>query len=107
MITISEFEEILLHIKQNRKDNDKLTKILVSDDCTGFTSFGDKLVHDLIKLLSLIFGDKYDNISWWLWEETEKFVWYKNRKYDLTQAEDLYYWLKGDLDLVKSDEDLE
>lgn len=105
MLTLEEFEKILLDIKKNEKDNKKLTDILVSDECTGFTSFGDKLVHDIIKLLSKIFGDEYDNISWWLWETDDHFVWWKDKKYDLTEVKDLYYWLRKEYDKVKSEVD--
>lgn len=103
MITLVEFEEILNHIKKNEEDNRNLTDILVSSDCTGFTMFGSDLVHDIVILLSKIFNDEHDFISWWLWDSPNHFVWWEGKKYDLTEVKDLYYWLKGEYDLVKSE----
>lgn len=102
MLTLKEFENIMNHIKKNGEDNEKLTDILVSKDCTGFTSFGNELVYDLVFLLSKIFNDEHDNIGWWLWEDSKN-VWWNGRKYDLTEVKDLYYWLRKEYDKIKSE----
>ena len=103
MLTLEEFEEILEHINKNDKDNETLTKILVSDDCTGFTSFGDELVRDVIKLLAKVIKNPYTEkeLDWWLYEDVEKIVEYKDKKYNLTEVKDLYYWLKEEYNNVK------
>ena len=105
LLTLEEFKTIIMHIKENSEDNDKLTKILVSDDCTGFTSFGEHLVCDLLHLVEKLLNDEGDWISWWLYEDVSKIVTCSNTSYDLTNAEDLYYFLRKEYNKVKREEE--
>ena len=105
LITVDELKSILRHIKENMADNEMLTKILVSDDCTGFTSFGDKLAYDLVLLLSKIFNDQGEWFSWWLWEDGNKFVWFGGLKYDLNDIDDFCHFVRKEYNLIKSEVD--
>ena len=105
LLTLEEFKTIVEHIKENFDDNNKLTKILVSNDCTGFTSFGEHLVCDLLHLVEKLLNDEGDWISWWLYEDTSKVVTSSNRSYDLTKVEDLYYFLRKEYNKVKREDD--
>ena len=40
-------------------------------------------------------------ISWWLYENVDKIITWNNIKYDLTNIEDLYFWLKKDYNKIK------
>lgn len=95
------FKQILSAIKQHEEANRKLTDLVVSKDCTGFCSFGEELVTYLILLLAKAMNDKYDYISWWLWETSSYHVWDETYEYDLEDPKDLYYFLKGDYTKVK------
>jgi hypothetical protein len=104
LITLEEFKTIMNHIKENYDDNEKLTRILVSDDCTGFTNFGEHLVCDLLHLVEKLLNDDGDWISWWLYEDVSKIVTSSNTNYDLTKVEDLYYFLRKEYDKVKRED---
>jgi hypothetical protein len=102
MIGYKQFERIIKNIQKNSEDNKKLTKILECKDACGWVDFGSDLVNDLVFLLEKIFDDKYDEISWWLWDsKKDKYIWWEGYKYDLTKIKDLYYWLKKDYKKVK------
>ena len=56
----------------------------------------DLLITILALLLVLkIFDDKENIISWWLYENVKKIIYFNNKSYDydLTKIEDLYYYL--------------
>lgn len=49
---------------------------------------------ELLNVLKVIMNDKYENISWWLFEDVEKIIYFKNGKQrDLTKVEDLVKYL--------------
>lgn len=49
---------------------------------------------ELLNLLKVIMNDKYNNISWYLYEDAPKIIYFKNGKQrDLTKVEDLVKYL--------------
>lgn len=110
MISLDLFKSIISHIKQQEEKDEKLTKLLIDSDFTGWISTANDLIDDLVKLLEYEFGDKYEYISWWLYDISDgnKFVYEdfkegKQVRYNLNDLEDLYYYIIGDLEAVKQD----
>ena len=53
---------------------------------------------ELLNILKVIMEDKYDNISWWLYENVEKIIYFKDgAERDLTKVEDLMDYLMEDM----------
>lgn len=110
MISLDLFRSIISHIKQQEEKDEKLTKLLIDPDFTGWISTANGLIDDLVKLLEYELGDKYEYISWWLYDISDgnKFVYedFKNDKqvrYNLNDLKDLYNYIIGDLEAVKQD----
>jgi len=110
MISLDLFKSIISHIKQQEEKDEKLTKLLIDPDFTGWISTANDLIDDLVKLLEYELGDKYEYISWWLYDISDgnKFVYEdfkddKQVRYNLNSPEDLYYYVIGDLEAVKQD----
>lgn len=111
MVTIEkdDFLKIMRHIKEQLDKDDKLTELLVHDDCSGWISTSAYLIDDLIYLMSSILEDKDEWISWWLWEADERrndnAIWteYEGESYKfiINDEEDLYYLIKNDLSSIK------
>ena len=38
-------------------------------------------------------GDKFDTISWWLWEDVEKVIYDNDKKIDVSTPQKLYKYL--------------
>lgn len=110
MISLDLFKSIISHIKQQEEKDEKLTKLLIDPGFTGWISIANDLIDDLVKLLEYELGDKYEYISWWLYDISDgnKFV-YENFKddkqvrYNLNDLKDLYNYIIGDLEAVKQD----
>lgn len=101
MITLEEFKHTIEVIQEHKKENDKLTKIMLKNS-TGIIDYGYDIVDHLVKLLEIVMDDKDEWISWWLWEDVKKIVYYSGEPvYDLTAVEDLYYYCKKQYDKVK------
>lgn len=94
------FTKILSNIQKHEEDNRKLTELVVSKDCTGFCSFGEELLENVVSLLSRAMNDEHGYICWWLWDRHDGYVWDKKYRYNLSDPKDLYYYLKGDFDKV-------
>ena len=110
MISLDLFKSIISHIKQQEEKDEKLTKLLIDPDFNGWISTANDLIDDLVKLLEYELGDKYEYISWWLYDVSDgnKFVYEdfkddKQVRYNLNLPEDLYYYVTGDLEAVKQD----
>lgn len=110
MISLDLFKSIVSHIKQQEEKDEKLTKLLVDPDFTGWISTANDLIDDLVKLLEYELGDKYEYISWWLYDISDgnKFVYEdfkddKQVRYNLNDLKDLYNYIIGDLEAVKQD----
>lgn len=110
MISLDLFKSIISHIKQQEEKDEKLTKLLIDPDFTGWISTANDLIDDLVKLLGYELGDKYEYISWWLYDITDgnKFVYEdfnddKQVRYNLNDLKDLYNYIIGDLEAVKQD----
>jgi hypothetical protein len=110
MISLDLFKSIISHIKQQEEKDEKLTKLLIDSDFTGWISTANGLIDDLVKLLEYELGDKYEYISWWLYDISDgnKFVYEdfkddKQVRYNLNDLKDLYNYIIGDLEAVKQD----
>lgn len=110
MISLDLFRSIISHIKQQEEKDEKLTKLLIDPDFTGWVSTANDLIDDLVELLEYELGDKYEYISWWLYDITDghKFVYEdfkddKQIRYNLNDLKDLYNYIIGDLEAVKQD----
>lgn len=110
MISLDLFKSIISHIKQQEEKDEKLTKLLIDPDFNGWISTANDLIDDLVKLLEYELGDKYEYISWWLYDISDgnKFVYEdfkddKQVRYNLNSPEDLYYYVIDDLEAVKQD----
>lgn len=110
MISLDLFKSIIGHIKQQEEKDEKLTKLLIDPEFTGWVSTANDLIDDLVKLLEYELGDKYEYISWWLYDISDgnKFVYEdfkedKQVRFNLNSPEDLYYYITGDLEAVKQD----
>ena len=110
MISLDLFKNIISHIKQQEEKDEKLTKLLIDPDFTGWISTANDLIDDLVKLLEYELGDKYEYISWWLYDISDgnKFVYEdfkddKQVRYNLNDLKDLYNYIIGDLEAVKQD----
>lgn len=110
MISLDLFKSIISHIKQQEEKDEKLTKLLIDPSFKGWVSTANDLIDDLVKLLEYELGDKYEYISWWLYDITDgnKFVYedFKDNKqirYNLNDLKDLYNYTTGDLEAVKQD----
>lgn len=108
MISLKLFKSIIGHIKQQEEKDEKLTKLLMDQDFNGWISTANDLIDDLIKLLEYELGDKYETISWWLYDigDGDKYVYEdfrdnKQVEYDLNSLDDLYHYISGDLENVK------
>lgn len=104
MITFEEFNERLDEIKQIEKDDldlDAALKRVAPSDFTGFAR--PNYLEEKLGYLIDDMGDKYDYISWWLWEtpnegkadDSSCTVWSKddNKKWVLKTRKDLYDFL--------------
>lgn len=94
MLSLDRFKEIISTIQEHEKDSEILTKIMVKSS-VGIIDYGFDITTELVKLLEYIFDDKDEMISWWLYEDVDKIIYFKKKDYDLdlTNVEDLYYYL--------------
>lgn len=110
MISLDLFKSIITHIEQQEEKDKRLTELLIDPDFTGWVSTANDLIDDLVKLLEYELGDKYEYISWWLYDISDgnKFVYEdfkddKQVRYNLNDLKDLYNYIIGDLEAVKQD----
>jgi len=98
LLNKEEFIKIIENIQKQEEIHDKITDAL---DCMyegrGFF-MGSELYHEsLMKLLKIVMNDIDEYISWWLYEDVEKKVWYKEGdkkiEIDLTTSSKLYDYL--------------
>ena len=108
MISLNLFVKIIQDIQRQEEKDDKLTKLLVCPDCTGWINSAEDLISDLVELLQFELGDKYECVSWWLYDisDNNKFVYEdiddtREVKYDLNDLKDLYYYIIKDFKNVK------
>ena len=101
MITLEKFKEIIETTKKFDEDNDKLSKILCTEN-TGFVDYHFKITSIIEYLLNeAIDNDDPDLISWWQWEKVPKIITWNGVQYNVENIEDLYYWLTKQYDKVK------
>ena len=110
MISLDLFKSIITHIEQQEEKDKRLTELLIDPEFTGWISTANDLIDDLVKLLEYELGDKYEYISWWLYDiaDGNKFVYEdfkddKQIRYNLNDLKDLYNYIIGDLEAVKQD----
>lgn len=102
VISLDEFKKVIEIVKEFDKAQETLTNVLIKES-TGFVDFGYPLQVLIFKLLNTVFKiEDPDLLDWWLYEKVEKIIYYPDGlKYDLTNIEDLYYYITGDFDKVK------
>lgn len=108
MISLDLFKSVIGHIYQQEEKDKKLTELLIDPDFTGWISTANDLIDDLINLLEYELGDKYETVSWWIYDisDGKKFVYEdidedKQVEFNLNSLDDLYYYIIGDLEMVK------
>ncbi len=108
MISLDLFKSVVGHIYQQEEKDKKLTELLIDPDFTGWISTANDLIDDLINLLEYELGDKYETVSWWIYDisDGKKFVYEdidedKQVEFNLNSLDDLYYYIIGDLEMVK------
>ena len=91
-MTLETFKQIVFLLKKDSERSDKLYKLGMD-----VINFNDEL-HGVINLL---FKAHYseegeDMISWWLWEDTDKFLFdgEGNQTHDLTKIEDIWKYVE-------------
>lgn len=107
-IPLDFFKKIISDIQKHEEKENKLTDILVSKDCSGWISLSDDVINDLIKLLQIQLGDKYEYLDWWIYDanDSNKFVYESINEntecvMDLNNVEDLYYYIIGEHERVR------
>lgn len=100
MITLEEFIKYLTDIEELEEKNDKLTKLLVCKNTTGWISVGTELIDDLIQLIYKSMNlENDDTLEWYLYEcmNDNKFcydTWNGAKyKFDLRDKKDLYNFM--------------
>ena len=97
MISKKTFVEVLKLIKEQSKVYEKVNDALeLISDSYVMVGTKDKNLDALLMVLSEVFDDKENGwISWWLWEDVEKYVYYENpkRKKSVKTTEKLYDFL--------------
>lgn len=100
MITLEEFIKYLTDIEELEEKNDKLTKLLVCKNTTGWISVGTELIDDLIQLIYKSMNlENDDTLEWYLYECTNdnRFccdTWNGAKyKFDLRDKKDLYNFM--------------
>jgi len=95
MIDKETFIKIIDNIKVQEKIDDALGKALETV-CDSYCLYGtkNKMYESLFLLLKEMFNDKDDWIGWWLYENVDKKITYKNGKsVTIKTAEQLYKFL--------------
>lgn len=98
MISKETFIKVIEHIQAQERINDQFSEAL-DLVCEGWSLYGlkDKYKDALFLVLKEALDDKYDYISWWLYEAADYIVYEKvndkEKEYDLTQPEALYDFL--------------
>lgn len=110
MISLELFKKIVTDILEQEKNDEILTNILVCKECNGWINSAENITNDLVQLLQYILKDKYEYLTWWLYdcglESNHKFI-YEDLKngeeieYNLNNLEDLYYYILEDYSKVK------
>lgn len=103
MISLELFKKIILDIEKHEDRDNKLTELLVDNGCTGWISTANEIINDLVKLLQIELGDKYEMIEWWLYDVSDghKFVYESINDttecvMDLNDLDNLYYYITGE-----------
>lgn len=86
------FKQIVFLLKKDSERSDKLYKLGIDT-----INFNDELHQAITLLLRTYYSrDGEDMISWWMWENVEKFVYDSagNKTDDLTKIEDLWEYVE-------------
>lgn len=96
MITKQLFSSIINNIIEQDKINQKVADALELV-CDSWILYGtkDKKERSLFTLLETVMNDTTELISWWIYEDVDKFVYEDDNKtyYDLTNVSALYDYL--------------
>lgn len=98
MIPYELFEKTIQKIRAKEESDHKFTKLLDSM-CDGYPIFGvdNGFIVAMLNLLKTGMQDRGDTISWWLYEDVEKVIWWqengKEVECHLNTVRDLYDYL--------------
>lgn len=98
MIPYELFEKTIQKIQAKEESDHKFTKLLDSM-CDGYPIFGvdNGFIVAMLNLLKAGMQDRGDTISWWLYEDVEKVIWWqedgKEVECHLSTIRDLYDYL--------------
>ena len=92
MLNQRDFVSFIRAIKKEDKRLEKLGKNLgtLGD---GWIVVDNPLTYSIVSFLERAMGDKFDIISWWLWEDVEKIIYDNNKKIDVSTPQKLYKYL--------------
>lgn len=98
MLTRKTFVEAIGNIKKHEELMDKIDEVCREfGDFRPSLDFGDLHLHALLDVLKEAMDDRYDNISWWLYEKADPIVsWEENGQEitrDLSDVDSLYDYL--------------
>ena len=95
------FTKTINTIKEHRKWQDDVTDFLEEKICTdtwAFCNVGENLIDLLIEILEKEFNDIDEWISWWLFEDVEKIIYYQDKQSrNVEKIEDFYQFLLDNL----------
>ena len=98
MITYELFEKIINSLRAKEESDHKVTKLL-DTMCDGYPIFGvdNGFTVAMLNLLKTGMQDMGDTISWWLYEDVEKTIWWQEDSKEvachLKTVRDLYDYL--------------
>ena len=85
-------EAVIKALKGIKKESEK--RDIFYDNGIDLINYENGYQEELLNLLKVVMQDTYNNISWWLYEDVEKIIYFKNgKKRDLTKVEDLIKYL--------------
>lgn len=103
MLSEENFVKAINELLAIKKDEEELQKAFKKfDPDWNSISFGryESLV---VNILKDAIDDKYDYISWWLYEDVEKKVWSDDKEFILETPQQLYKYIRFDSKLFYRD----
>lgn len=106
MVTKETFIKIIKLIQEQDKIDEEISNAL-EKICGSWVLFGTehKVKRALFLLLNATINDEFDTISWWLYENVEKFIYDKegNIIENLTSVDALYAYLIKNIQIINNE----
>ena len=89
------FIKMIENIKKEDERIKKISNFLEEEIMDGWCILKDNYNQEVIKILliSIFTEEGYDDIMWWLYEDVNKVITYKNKEYNVENIDDFYNWL--------------